>query len=745
MSGLEIVITILIAIVGLFALILGVGFIIAKFYRKVEQGKALIVNKMATEPMVTFAGAQVWPIIHKAEVMDISVKTIEIDRRGQEGLICHDNIRADIKVNFFVRVNKTSEDVLKVAQAIGCERASDISTLEELFSAKFSEGLKTVGKKLDFEDLYKERESFKDQIIDIIGKDLNGYALEDVAIDYLEQTSITQLDPKNILDSQGIKKITRITSEQNVLTNDLKQHERKEIKRQNVEADEAVFELERQRADAEAKQRREIATVQAREAAETQRVAAEERAKAEKARIKAEEEIAIEDENKMRQVEVAGKNRERVVGIEHERVEKDRMLEAISRERETELQRIDKEKAVEVEKKAIADVIRDRIAVDKNVAEEEERIKDLRAVAEATRHKDVIRITAEGQAQEKLVKEIKAAEAQEEVAKHEARKRLTLANAALEAADKEAKAKIRLSEGAQAEQAASGLAMAKVKEADALATEKAGLAQVRVKEADATAIEKQGLAQVHVKEADADAVKKIGMAEASVTREKLLALAEGAREKGMAEVNVKEAEAQAIEKRGIAEAIGVHKMGEAEGAAIREKLVAEAAGLSDKAEAMKLLDGVGREHEEFRLQLDKEKEVELEGIRIRQHVAQAQAEVLAQAFTNAKLNIVGGDGEFFERFVKAVTFGQSIDATMDNSETLRVAAQDYIDGKANLPADIKEVLTNPALGSEDAQRLSLAALLGKLALGASDDDQGKIQQLVAHAEKLGVGDITSKK
>ena len=75
--------------------------------------------------MVTFTGAVVYPIINRAEIMDLSVKTIDIDRRGKEGLICNDNIRADIKVTFFVRVNKTVDDVLKVAQSIGCARASD--------------------------------------------------------------------------------------------------------------------------------------------------------------------------------------------------------------------------------------------------------------------------------------------------------------------------------------------------------------------------------------------------------------------------------------------------------------------------------------------------------------------------------------------------------------------------------------------------------------------------------------------
>jgi uncharacterized membrane protein YqiK len=728
--GLE---TILIITAIAFVVIIGILLMITKFYRKVEQGRVLIVNKMGKDAEVYFTGAMVLPIVHKAEVMDISLKTIEVDRRGREGLICKDNIRADIKVTFFVRVNKIKEDVLKVAQAVGCARASDQDTVEELFGAKFSEALKTVGKQLDFEELYQRREVFKDEIIKVIGTDLNGYILEDAAIDYVEQTPLASHDPANILDARGIRKITEITTGQNILTNDLKQTERKEIRAQNVDADQKIFELDRQRADAEAKQKREIATVMAREAAETHRVQAEEKAKADRAKIKAEEEVAIDEENKVRQVSVAAKNRERVVAVEHERVEKDRALEAITREREVELQRIDKEKALEVERKNIAEVVRDRIAVQKNVAEEEERIKDLRALADANRTKDVVRITAEGQAQEKLVKEIKAAEASEEVAKFEARERLTRANAALEATDKEAQAKIRLAEGVQAEQAAPGLATAKVKEADALATEKQGLAGVRVKEADANASEKVGLAEVRVKEANAEAIQKEGLAEAEVARQKLLAEAAGVQEAGLAEVRVKEADAAVIEKRGLAEATALEKRAFAEAAGIKEKLTAEAAGLADKAEAMKALDGVGKEHEEFRLQLEKAKEVELASIEVRREIAEAQARVLAEAMANTKINIVGGDGQFFQNFIGAVGFGKSLDGALDNSDALKAVAQRYVDGDASLVDDVKDVLAKR--GSAPA---SLSAALGSMMAKAGPGDRSKLEALLAKAKELGV-------
>jgi hypothetical protein len=565
-------------------------------------------------------------------------------------------------------------------------------------------------------------------VVRVIGRDLNGYMLEDCAIDFLEQTPVEMLDKDNILDAHGIRKITELTTVQNVSTNEFKQNERMAITKRNVESDEAIFALERQRAEAAAKQKREIESIQARETAEAERVKSEEHAKSELARIKAEEEILINEQNKSRQVEVAQKNRERVIGVETERVEKDRALEAINRERETELMRIAKEKALEVEKKAIADVLRARIAVDKTVAEEEERIKDLRVKAEATRRKDALLINAEAQAQEKLVKDIKAAEASNEVAKFSAKEKLTLAEADLEAADKTAKAKMRLSEGVQAETAAPGLANVRVREADAVASEKQGMAQVRVKEAEAEVIRKQGHAQADVIRerlmAEAAGSQEKGLAnarvqeaEAGAVQKKLLAEASGEQEKGLAHARVLEAEAAAIQKRGEAEAVSVREKMLAEATGTQEKLMAEARGLAEKATSMKALDGVGREHEEFRLRLAKDRDVELEAIRVRKDMAESQAKVLAEAFSHAKFQIVGGDGAFFERFVKAVSIGTSVDGALEHGDALRTVASGYLSGEKDLPADLKEILSKPGL-TNDAQNLAVAALLHRMVTSA---------------------------
>lgn len=596
-----------------FVLILGLFGLFRAFYIKVPQGTALIVNDLSSTPKVHFTGALVYPVIYKKEFMQISLITLEVDRRGKDGLICKDNMRADITVAFYLRVNETQQDVLKVAKAVGTERASDRTAVNELFNAKFSESLKTVGKKFEFTDLFENRQDFRDRVLETIGNDLNGYLLEDVAIDYLEQTPKASLDPNNILDAEGIRKITQLTAAQNVITNELERNEQLAITKKNTETREAMLALERQQADAEARQKREIATIQAREQAETLKVQEEERLKSEQARIAVQEQLDIREQNRLREMEVAEQNRQRAVVIEVEKVNRAKELEIVAREREVELNRIDKEKALEEQRKEIANVIRERIVVEKTVAQEEERIKEVREVSEADRAKQVTVLAAQAAAEEELVRQVKLAEAEETAAKHKAGERIVLAQAELEAAAKTAEAKKKLAEGIEAERAAPGLADA------------------RVREVAAAALEKEGLA------------------EAKVLQERMAAQAQGE------------------ERMGAAKAKAGREVGLSEAEVLREKFRSEAEGLTEKFGALDALSDKARTHEEFRMQLEKGFEQAIAGIEAGKVIAREQAEVLATALGRANIDIVGGEGAFFDNFAKALSVGKAIEGVAAKS------------------------------------------------------------------------------
>jgi hypothetical protein len=256
-----------------------------------------------------------------------------------------------------------------------------------------------------------------------------------------------------------------------------------------------------------------------------------------------------------------------------------------------------------------------------------------------------------------------------------------LADAAMEASDKEARAAIRRAEGEQATHAAEGLAHVRVKEADAVAIEKVGLAEARVREQQVNVTEKEG-------GVIASNTQRKGEAEAVALRERLLA-----------EVTAKTAEAEAIQKR----------------------MLAEAQGLAEKAKAMRQLEGSPREHEEFRLRLEAERAIALEQIKARIQMAEQQAKVMAETMGHADIKIVGGDGQFFDRFVKAVSLGSSIDGVFDNSSIVQKAVGDRIGGNGHKP------------------EVSLAAAFANLMHKADEPTKTKLKALLDQAKKLGGG------
>ncbi|NOQ73740.1 MAG: flotillin family protein [Crocinitomix sp.] len=692
----------------------GIIIIISRFYRKASQGEALVRTGMGGT-RVGFSGMIVIPVIHKLEIMDISLKTIEIARIGKDGLICNDNMRADIKVTFFVKVNKQAADVKAVAESVGCVRASSKDAMVQLFDAKFSEALKTVGKQFDFVDLYNKREDFRDEIKRMIGRDLNGYLLDDAAIDYLEQTPLNLLDEANILDAEGIKKITELTAAQKIKANFIKREEQKTITQQDVDAREAILEMERQLAEKEQKKKREVANIIAREEAEIAKVNEEELKKSEYARIAREEEIMVAEENKQRQVIVATKNKEKTEAIETERVEKERELEHTERERVVTLAQIEKEKSIEVEKKNIQEVIRERIAIEKTVVDEEERINDTRAFATADRSKKVAITKAEELAEEQLVSKIKSAEADKHAAEFKAKQMLIDAEAEQQSAAQKAEAIKVLADAHAAEHASTGIAEAHVMEAKAAAHEKEGEAAAQVMEmkaeAEAKGIEMKGLA-------NASAELKMGEAKANVDKNQ-----------GLAEADVISAKAVSDEAKGLAEA-----------KVSAEKFKVEAEGIHQKADAMKQLDGVGKDHEEFKLRLDKDMQIELAEIGIQKDIADSQALVLAEALKSAKIDIVGGEQEFFDRITDSITKGKKIDRFVDNSDLLTEVKNQllHVDGKTFMDK-FKTLLKDSNIKSEDVKNLTISALIAKMMSGTNDGNRrGILGQLLKLAEEIGI-------
>jgi flotillin len=678
-----------------FVLLLTLGLISLFCIRKIQPGRAGLKTG-AGGLRVSFDWMIRFPFLQNYHIMDISVKKLEIHRKGKDGLVCKDNIRADITVAFYIRVEATEDSVRKVAQMLTPERVSDIEQLRQLFEAKFSEALKTAGKQMEFHELFTERLEFRDQIQRTIGKDLDGFLLQDVAIDYLEQTPLEQHDPNNVLDAEGIKKITEITQRERVSANEHSQRTGVQIEKENADADIARREQNRRNEEDSAKQSRAIAEVKANEEAEARKVIEARRMEVEAKRLEADESIKLRTEDMNRAVQ----EREFTVKKEKQRLEQEAHQEGeearVRRERTVSLAEMDKEvkvneAAVEVQRKRATVV-----AEEKAVVQQQEEKTNIEARMTAERVREVTLIEAEMNAKKDQVAKVVAAEAQKDAERHlaeaakiktvtaaeaereaalrEAEKIQTLAEAEAKVADKRRHAMEQEAEGIAAKEAATGLAEAKV------ITAKAG-----AKKADASALRELGLAE-------ADVIQAKGGMEAEVTEKQAQAEAEGTKDKELAA-------AAGIEARGLA----------------------EAKAIEEKAKAMKLLHEAGQQHEEFRLKLAKERDVELAAIDIQRDIARAHSNVVGEALKHAKIDIVGGENDFFQKVVGAVGTGKAIERLVNNSSTLTDIKNTFFNGDSeHFKTQLRQWINDFGITSEDVKNLTISALLAKLMASTSD-------------------------
>ena len=365
------------------------------FLKKASPGTALVKTGFGLQrASISTSSAIVIPLLHKIETIDLTVKTVRIKRREHESLSCKDGIRAEVEVDFYIKINAMDEDIRRVASAVGCERASDIGIIRELFEAKFSDALKTAGSKLTFDSLYQNRTEFREQIITALGQEsendviLNGYRLDDVAIQYLEQLPLSQHDAENVLDSQGIKEIAQRTASQAEAANLRLREKEVRIAEQDQAAKTRQLEITQDLEFKSEKQKREIAETKSKENALAEKTKQEQESIEQQAVIARELAISLASQKKEEQSIVATKLREQAVSVADENKEKEIELARIRRESEVAEQLREKLKMLEETAKQEAEKIR-----------AEEQARTVQAVEIANRDKEIEVIKAEQQAQ----------------------------------------------------------------------------------------------------------------------------------------------------------------------------------------------------------------------------------------------------------------------------------------------------------------------------------------------------------
>lgn len=437
LSGISVYVAVPLMIVG--GALLFVGTVVAlapTLYRRASANQAFVKTGMGGAKVVLDSGNWFFPVVHQMVPVSLETMKLEVERRGNDALITKDNLRVDVKAEFYIKVKALEEDILNASRSLG-EKSVDPRSVSTLVFEKLVSALRSVAATKDLIELHTQRDAFASAVLNLVVTDLqqNGLTLESVTISRLDQTAQELLSDTNIFDAQGKKKITEITQAAMVERNRIERDAQREIATKDVSTRQEVLEQERKRSEVEATQAMEVANIQAQ-------------------RQRERDEFALSQNRAVKEAEI-----QQDLAVQAAAIERDRAL--IARKREMQEADIERERAIaaaNIAKQQALDVQeRQRQAA---IAEQEAlraKAEQAALLAQAEREaaeQEVIKVTEIAQADREAQKKLIAAQ---QVIDQDKIKRQTEAEvaafaqvrqaaAAQEAAEKEAAARMKLAQ-----------------------------------------------------------------------------------------------------------------------------------------------------------------------------------------------------------------------------------------------------------------------------------------------------------
>jgi uncharacterized membrane protein YqiK len=303
------------AVVGIVGLFLFVAVLllarfISRLYKRTTQDSAFVRTGFGGAKVIVEGGAMIFPVLHEISIVSLKTHKLDVARKAAEALITKDSLRADVTVEFFVRVEKSIESIKIAAQTLG-PLTNNPSELKRLVEGKFVDALRSVAATMDLNELHQNRSDFVQKVRQAANEDLmkNGLELESASLVGLDQTDQQFFNPSNTFDAAGLAKIAQITETKKRERFDIEMSTQVAIAERQRDATKQTLDIERDTALARIQQGRELAESEATTAATIAEKQNNARSSTEQSRIKTDREIAEREIEKNQSIQIAEQKR----------------------------------------------------------------------------------------------------------------------------------------------------------------------------------------------------------------------------------------------------------------------------------------------------------------------------------------------------------------------------------------------------------------------------------------------------
>ena len=255
---------------------LGVWFL-QRFYAKATLDTALIRTGMGGRRVVVDGGCLALPFIHTLRKVSMAAVSVSIARKGRDAVMCRDQLRAEVGMEFELRVEPTEDGIATAAQALGDRVARTGDAVHDLIAGFLIDAIHNAAARRTLEDIHLDRASFAEDVAETARARAAslGLRLISAALVFVDQSDFAQFDENNAFNAQGMRRLAEMVSEQRKARVAIETQTELAIRESRLQQHQRQLEIQQSEQEAEIAQREHLTRLEAESQSRSEQARAE--------------------------------------------------------------------------------------------------------------------------------------------------------------------------------------------------------------------------------------------------------------------------------------------------------------------------------------------------------------------------------------------------------------------------------------------------------------------------------------
>lgn len=238
--------------------------VLAVLYKHATKERAYVRTGIGGEVIAQDTGIFILPILHHAVPVNLKTIRLEIELGDESAVLTKDCMKANLSIDFYVRVIAEKESISQVASSLG-ELTLYPEQLKDFLASQLIHAVRKVAAEMTMAEIHQQQGFFVEKIKQAIAGNLskNSLQVDHVTLQDFDQTAKEYYSEENAFDAEGLSGLTKIIQTEKQERHEIEQQSLLEIKQKDVEMEKLIIEMENKKSRLRLEQEREIKNFQA--------------------------------------------------------------------------------------------------------------------------------------------------------------------------------------------------------------------------------------------------------------------------------------------------------------------------------------------------------------------------------------------------------------------------------------------------------------------------------------------------